>query len=354
MKSYTDLYPQIIELGNLYTAADKTRKRKSRKLYVEDFELHRERLIRKLHNELRSESYSPSGYRQFYIHDPKKRLISAAPYRDRIVHHALCNVISPLIEKRFIYDSYSCRVGKGTGAARERCRQYTNRFRYVLKCDVKKFFQSIDHEILFHKLTQVIRCKPTLELCRKIIDSSCDKEESPGYFPGDDLFAPHGRKKGIPIGNLTSQLWANFYLDRLDHFIKEELRAPGYVRYTDDFLLWPGDKQFLRDCKAAVSEFLASERLQLQERKTRILPTRVGVPCLGFRFFPGLRPRIIGEGKRRFEKRARRLMDDYSAGRLSQEDLCCSVFSWTQYAAYGNTKGLIDNYYKKGFGQTGF
>jgi len=171
MKSWTNLYPEICSLENLYKAARKARKRKSRKEDVERFELHRERFLHQLREELLSENWKPSPYHKFQIHDPKTRTISAAPYRDRIVHHALCNIIAPLIERRFIYDSYSCRKGKGTQAGRERCRKYTNRYSYVLKCDIRKYFESIDHEILMDKIGRVIRCKPTAELCRKIVSS---------------------------------------------------------------------------------------------------------------------------------------------------------------------------------------
>lgn len=351
MKSWTNLYPEIRSLENLHRAAVKARKRKTRKGYVEDFELRRERIIDALHEELTEERYTPGGYRQFRIYDPRERLISAAPFRDRVVHHALCNVLEPLLQRRFIYDSYSCQKNKGTHLGRERARQFTNRYRYVLKCDVAKFFQSIDHALLKAKLARVIRCRPTLRLCEKIIDSSHDEEIPPSVFPGDDLFSPHSRKRGLPIGNLTSQLWANFYLDALDHRIKEVLRAPAYGRYTDDWLIWSDDKEFLRTAKAAIAEWLAEDRLTLQARKTRIQSTAIGVPFLGFRFFPGRAPRVLGEVKRRFERRTRRQYAAWKAGAMEKTDLSASAMGWVRFAEYGNVNGLIYTYREGGFGR---
>ena len=350
MRSHTHLYPGICSLENLYAAAAKARKRKTRKEDVERFELHRERFVRQIHEDLTAERWMPSAYRQFQIHDPKTRTISAAPYRDRIVHHALCNVIGPLIESRFIDDSYSCRQGKGTLAGRERCRVFTNRYRYALKCAIRKYFESIDHEILLGKLERCIRCKPTLELCRRIVASSVAGEGAADWFTGDDLLTPAGRFRGLPIGNFTSQLWANLYLDRLDHVVKEDLRAPGYARYTDDFILWSDDKAFLHDCRARIVATLESERLRLHPVKTRIIPTAIGVPFLGFRFFPGQAPRLLGECKRRFERRMRRKMAAVRDGKVEMQDACRSAEGWKAFADYGNTKGLYRQYRIHGFG----
>jgi retron-type reverse transcriptase len=347
-KTFNNLFPEICSLENLTLAANKTRKRKTRKESTERFELHRERFVGHLQHELLDGTYRPGRYRQFYIHDPKKRLISAAPYRDRVVHHALCNVIAPLIERRFVFDSYSCRKGKGTTAARERCRKFTNRYRYVLKCDIQRYFQSINHEILKAKLAETIACRPTLELCGQIIDSCEETGLRPPFFEGDDLFA-FSRKRGLPIGNLTSQLWANLYLDRLDHFVKEELKVPGYARYTDDFLLWSDDKEFLQDCRERIRAELCKERLLLHPVKSRIMQCKEGVPFLGFRFFPQRQPRVTGETKRRFEKRARRQMSAICNGTAEWSDVRTSMSSWVDFSKYGNTNGLVAHYRRNGF-----
>jgi RNA-directed DNA polymerase len=350
VRSFNNLYPEICSLENLYAAAKLARKRKTRKEDVERFELHRERFIRQLHEELLEERWHPGRYRQFQIHDPKTRTISAAPYRDRVVHHALVRVIGPKIERRFIDDSYSCRKGKGTSAARARCRSFTNRYRYVLKCDVRKYFESIDHEILLEKFGRVIRCKPTLSLCSRIVASSPAVTGGAVWHDGDDLFTPLERRRGLPIGNLTSQLWANLYLDGLDHQVKEEWGVPGYARYTDVFLLWSDDKAFLWACRAKVAECLQKERLTLHPKKTRIFPCEEGVPFLGFRFFPGLAPRLMGENKRRFERRMRVMTRKVGLDEMSQEELEQSGNAWVAFAREGNVDGLLKEYREQGFG----
>jgi retron-type reverse transcriptase len=350
VKSWSNLYPRICSLENLYTASRKARKRKTRKEDVERFELHRERFLHRLREELLSARWQPSPYRRFQIHDPKTRTISAAPYRDRVVHHSLCNVIGPVIERRFVFDSYSCRVGKGTEAGRERCRRFTNRYRYVLKCDIRKYFESVDHAILYDKLAGIIRCQPTLALCKRIIDSSEAPETQPVWLAGDELFTPAQRKHGLPIGNLTSQLWANLYLDRLDHVIREDLRPAGYVRYTDDFLLWSNDKGFLHACRERITAELEQERLVLHGGKTRLFPAGCGVPFLGFRFSPGYAPRLIGECKRRFERRMRTKMKAVRTERLEMAKARESALGWKAFADYGNVIGLYRKYGVTGFG----
>jgi retron-type reverse transcriptase len=176
-----------------------------------------------LHRELTTESYQPGEYVHFTIHEPKRRLISAAPFRDRVVHHALCNVIEPIYERKFIDDSYANRQGKGTHAALDRCTQFLRRYHYVLQCDVQQFFPAIDQAILKQILARTIACAPTLDLCERIIDSGqgvLTGEYALRWFPGDDLLAA-ARPRGLPIGNLTSQFWANVYLNELDEIIQE-------------------------------------------------------------------------------------------------------------------------------------
>ena len=275
------------------------------------------------------------GHRPFYIRDPKHRLICAAPFRDRVVHHALCQFLAPVLERRFIARSFSCQVGKGTTAARECCRQLTNRHRYVLKCDVRKFFPSLDHALLRAKLDGVSRCEQVMGLMDALLASYRTGEETPpAWFAGDELLAGV-RPRGLPIGNLTSQLWGNFYLDGLDHWVTETERHGDYLRYTDDFLIFGDDKARLWELQAGIVGQLAALRLKLAEPKSRLLATREGVPFCGFRFRPELRPRILGPTKRRFERRRRLL-----AGRRDFHRLTASVFAWYQFSREGNSEGL--------------
>jgi len=203
--------------------------------------------------------------------------------------------------------------------------------------------------VLLEKLGRVIRCKPTLELCRRIVAPGAEPAPHAVWFPGDDLFAAL-RPRGLPIGNLTSQLWANFYLDRIDHLVLEALRAPGYARYTDDFLIWSDDKAFLQQCRASLGSELAAERLVLHPVKPRVLPTRTGVPFLGFRFVSGVAPRVLGECKRRFERRMRRKVKALRGGALRADEVRRSAEGWKAFADYGNTHGLYLRYRHGGFG----
>lgn len=233
-----------------------------------------------LHNELLNESYIPGAYRSFSIHEPKRRKISAAPFRDRVVHHALCSVITPIYERKFIYDSYANRVGKGTHRALDRCTQFMRRYNYVLQCDVQQFFPAIDHAILKAILADTLRCEPTLRLCAKVIDSGVGvltDEYDMHYFPGDDLLAAV-RPRGLPIGNLTSQFWANVYLNDLDQFVKHSLGCKGYVRYVDDFLLFADDKVTLHRWQDEIVHFLQGLRLTIHENRAHPRPVDMFPP----------------------------------------------------------------------------
>ena len=241
MKRHGNLWEQVISFEALLRAADTARRGKRFRPTVAAFHFDQERELWRLHEELSTKTYRPGAYRTFVICEPKPRQISAAPYRDRVVHHALVKVLEPLYERSFIADSYACRKGKGTHAGVDRCQQFARRFRYVLKADVQKFFPSLDHEILKGLVVRKIKDKDVLWLVGQIIDHSNPQEEVVNYFPGDDLFTPSERRRGIPIGNQTSQFFANVYLDPLDHFVKDRLRIKGYVRYVDDFLLFADD-----------------------------------------------------------------------------------------------------------------
>jgi Reverse transcriptase (RNA-dependent DNA polymerase) len=198
-----------------------------------------------LQDDLLSRRYQPGPYVHFQIHEPKLRKISAAPFRDRVVHHALCNVIEPWFERRFIFDSYANRVGKGTHRALDRLQHFARRYRYVLRLDVVTYFPSINHAILRNVLGRVIRDDDLLWLVDTVIGSGAGVLEDHyqmAWFPADDLLSVL-RPRGLPIGNLTSQFWSNCYMNPLDHFIKRELGCHGYVRYVDDLALFSDSKK---------------------------------------------------------------------------------------------------------------
>ena len=205
-------------------------------------------------------SYQPGAYVEILVHEPKKRLVSAAPFRDRVVHHAFCAVVDPLFEPHFIDHSFANREGKGTHAAIRAYEHYRDRYPHVLRCDLYRYFPSIDHEILKSVFRRRIKCRRTLALMDLIVDRSNAQEPVNLYFAGDDLFAPFARRRGLPIGNLTSQFFANLYLDGFDHFVTEVLRAP-YVRYVDDFALFHDDPAVLEDWRVRMQRYLDGRRL---------------------------------------------------------------------------------------------
>jgi len=233
------VWEQLAAWENLLLAFRKAAAGKRGRPNVAAFEHRLEDNLLTLRADLMARRYRPGPYASFYIHDPKRRLISAAPFRDRVVHHALCNLIEPVFERSFVADSYANRIGKGTHRALDAAQGYARRFAYVLQLDVRQFFPSIDHAILRALLAKKVRDAGVLWLIDVILASGVGvlaEEYRMVYFPGDDLFAVD-RPRGLPIGNLTSQFWGNVYLDPVDHLIKRELRCQGYVRYVDDLLL---------------------------------------------------------------------------------------------------------------------
>ena len=242
MKTHKNLFQRIVSFANLLEAAHKAAKGKRERLNVMAFFESLEENIWLLRAELSDEAYRPGQYTSFMIYKPKPRMISAAPFRDRVVHHALINVIGPLLERSLIHDTYANRTEKGTHKAIRRFQGFLREYDYALKCDIRKYFPSIDHEILKVMFRSVIADERVLRLMDLIVDSSNEQEFVCQYFDGDDLLTPVSRRKGLPIGNLTSQLFANFYLSPFDHFVKEMLGCKAYVRYVDDFVLFSNSK----------------------------------------------------------------------------------------------------------------
>jgi len=340
-KCYSNLFSQLTSLDNLYLGFRKASRGKRGQPGVAGFEFQLERNLFDLQDELQSTCYKPGEYDSFYIHDPKHRLISAAPFRDRVVHHALCNVIEPIFERTFIGDSYANRVGKGTHAALDRAQSFARRYPCVLQCDIRQFFPSIDHAILNPILARKISDPQVLWLCRQILDGGAKilrNEYEMVYFSGDDLLAIL-RPRGLPIGNLTSQFWANVYLNELDQFIKRELHVKAYLRYVDDFLLFADDKRQLWDWKQAVQTKLEKLRLTLHERSSTVYPVENGIPFLGFRLYPSYR-RLKRRNGIAFQRRFNRLRMQYGRGQISLDQLNLSVQGWVAHASHGNTVGL--------------
>jgi RNA-directed DNA polymerase len=341
MKRYNNLFPNIIEFENLYVAFRRAAKGKRSCPEVAAFELDLEPQLFRLRQELQEKLYTPAGYYSFYIFDPKHRLISAAPFRDRVVHHALYNVIESIFERTFIGDSYANRIGKGTHRALDRAQQFARRYAYVLQCDVRQFFPSIDHAILTDLLHKKIVDTDVRWLMDAIIRSGrgvLDHDYKMQYFPGDDLLAVE-RPRGLPIGNLTSQFWANVYLNELDQYVKRELRCPAYVRYVDDFLLYSNDKPELWRWREAVVDKLATLRLTIHERRSTVYPVKNGIPFLGFQVFPTHR-RLKRRNGVMFKKRLQRYWRMVERGEMTIAELSQRIQGWVAHAAMGDTWGL--------------
>jgi RNA-directed DNA polymerase len=335
------LYPQIYDWDNLVLAHRKASRGKRGKEPAARFEYHLEDNLIALHDELRTKTYRPGPYDSFYIHEPKRRLISAAPFRDRVVHHALCNVVEPIFERSFIHDSYANRIGKGHHRALDRAQVFAQRYCYVLPCDVRQFFPSVDHAILRRTLARKLRDLDVMWLVDRILESGIGvlaEEYNVVYFPGDDLLAAT-RPRGLPIGNLTSQFWANCLVSPFDYFVKRELRCPGYVRFVDDLLLFGDDKKQLWAWKRAVVERLARLRLTIHEERAQVRPVTEGVPFLGFVVYPHKR-RLKRRNGVAYARRLRVLVCEYAAGRLSLKQLTASARGWANHAQFGDTLGL--------------
>lgn len=213
MRTFRDRWPQLISFENLWTAYLAARRGKRARPAVAAYDLCAETHLLRLQERLAAGTYEPGGYRTFVVREWKRRVVSAAPFEDRIVHHALCQVIEPIWEARFIHDTYACRVKKGTLAALNRAQAFARQYAYTLPIDIREFFPSIDHAVLRATLAQHLADPQVLALCDQIIASGRDllaEEYTPVIFPGDDLFALE-RGRGLPIGNLTSQFWANVY-----------------------------------------------------------------------------------------------------------------------------------------------
>jgi retron-type reverse transcriptase len=343
-----DLFGQVANFAALHAAARRAVQGKRRKPGAMAFFANLERELLKLERQLLDGSYQPGRYTEIEVSDPKRRLVSAAPFRDRVVHHALYDVIAPIFERGFIFDSYANRVGKGTHRAIQRYEHYRDRHSHVLRCDIYRFFPAIDHAILKQDLRRRIACERTLWLLDTIIDGSNPQEPVALFFPGDDLFTPHQRRRGLPIGNLTSQFFANVYLNPLDHFVKEVLRAP-YLRYVDDFALFANSQAQLIEWQQRIDDFLCGRRLVLHPRKTFIQPCDEPAHFLGFELMGPSWRRLPEENVRRFRNRLRGLRDRWRAGSIEKHEVLQRIQAWIAHANFADTASLQHAIFRGGW-----
>lgn len=335
MKIYKNIFEKIISLENLFLAWDKFKSNKQKKRDVQQFEWRLEENIFKLHRDLKYKRYKHGKYASFYIQDPKQRHIHKATVRDRVLHHAVFTVLNPIFEPTFISNSLSCRIGKGTHKGIDILDKLTrqvssNAFKpcFVLKCDVKKFFETINHRILLNIIRKRVKDDDTLWLLEEIIESFSSKYST--------LF----ERKGLPIGNLTSQLFANIYLNEFDQFVKHKIKVKRYVRYTDDFVIVVKEKPYLENIITLIRSFLKKElALELHPKKITIRKFHQGVDFLGYVLLPHHRLLRTKTKQRIFRKLEKRIKE-YKNGMISEHTLEQSFQSYLGVLSHANAYNL--------------
>ncbi|MCP4267732.1 MAG: reverse transcriptase [Candidatus Brocadiaceae bacterium] len=325
MKRAANLFEDIADLENLYFAYFKARKGKSGRAEVMRFRdnLHCELLS--LRDDLMSGAITIGNYHYFEVRDPKQRQICAASFRERVLHHAIINVCGPYFEKFLIYDTYACIKGKGSQKAVERAQIFSRRNKFFLKLDIAKYFHSIDHTVLIRLIESMFKDEDLLHLFYEIVVSF---EVAPG--------------KGIPIGNLTSQYFANYYLGYLDHFIKEQLCIKYYVRYMDDFTVWSDDKKELKDALGKIKLFLTEKLLLDIKEPMQLNYSNRGVEFLGYRVFPD-KIRLAKRSKRRFVKKFRDYECLYLSGKWSEDELVRHMLPLVAFTEHADAKAFRKN-----------
>lgn len=320
MKRYRNLYEKVYSTGNLMQAYQKARRHKGNKFYVIEFEKHLEENLLQIQKELKQGSWQPLPYKVFTTYDPKKRLIHAPRFRDRIVQHAIVSILEPIYYPIFIHDSYASLENKGTHAGVDRITEFLRRHEkpvYVLKCDIRKFFDSIDHDILIKILRKKIADERMIGICSKIL--SCN-----------------GISKGVTLGNYTSQWFANIYLNELDYFLKHSLACNEYVRYMDDMVILSESKAWLHLIKKSIDSFLKTLKLDLHKRKQEIFPASIGIDFLGYVIWKDHR-KLRRRNIQRFTHRLKVFEGDSS---VSEDHVTGSVMSWKGYSQHADSYGL--------------
>ena len=319
------MWSNVVNFENLRAAALEASKTKRQSDPVQNFLFNLEPNIFRLQEELVTGRYQPGAYSYFKIYEPKERKICAAPFIDRVVHHAVCRVMNPMLERIYVTQSYACRIGKGMHKAIEKAQGYQRNSQCFLKCDIEKFFDSVDHEVLKHCLRKKFKDQRLLNLLDTIIDHP---------VPGN----PVGR--GLPIGNLTSQHFANFILTGMDIMIMEELKPKGYIRYMDDFVLFSDDKSDLHRAKQKISCYLAETlKLNLKSKGCFVAPNYHGLPFLGFQLFPSVR-RLKRANWIRFTRKFREGYAAFQSGHIDETTLIRSAASLFGHVRHADTLNI--------------
>lgn len=328
MRRVGNLWDSIVSFENLRTAALRAARGKREAKSAARFLERLEPEIFLLQEELSSGVFTPRTPFEFTIHDPKERVISAAHFRDRVVHHALMDRLEPIFERRMIHESFACRKGKGTHAALRHARTLLRKYPWFLKLDIQKCFDSLDHGVVLEQVERIMKDRKVLDLLARIVRARA----------GGGVGGVGG--VGLPIGNLTSQWLANLTLDRVDHYVKDSLRVPGYVRYMDDFVLFNNSKESLAAARDQIAEFVQfGLKLALKDRATILAPARSGLPFLRWRIHLGV-TRLRSQNVRRVKQKLRRRVWQFETGQIEEERLAACVRSAMAHLDHGHTRGL--------------
>jgi RNA-directed DNA polymerase len=321
MKRATNLISQISDYENLFLAYYKAAKSKRGKSEVLLYEKNLDSNLKALQYQIINAEVNVGNYHYFKIFDPKERTICAASFPERVLHHAIMNVCHPYFEKQLIHHTYATRIGKGTYAALDKAKEYVKKYEFYAKLDVRKYFDNISHSVLNSLLERIFKDKVLLQIFEHIISS---------YSVSNAC--------GIPIGNLTSQYFANYYLSSADHYAKEILKIPGYIRYMDDILLFDNNKCELKNKLKSFNEFV-STKLLLEFKPVVLNYTRKGVSFLGYRLFPDI-IRLNNTSKRRFCKKINKYQVLLAKGIWSQSDFARHALPLVSFTEYAQTKQL--------------
>ena len=349
------MYEKIYNFKNLLSAYQAARKCKRYKRNIVDYGFFLESNLLKLQRELITESYLPSSYVCFTVIDPKIRKVAAPAFRDRVLQHSLVSQIEPLFDSKFIYDSFACRKNKGTHFGLRRIKKFLQAARsihgkdaniYCLRMDIRKYFASISWDVLLSLINKTVSCEKTKGLIEKIVTKhTCfDINSHPITTPEDMVNSD--LRQGVPIGNLTSQLFANVYLNELDHFAKETLHIRWYARYMDDFLVIHPDKDYLKQTKEDIRFFLEQQLgLHLHPKKVIIQNVKSGVPFVGYLIFYD---HVLVRGKTLLRMRQKLKFKRMKAVKNGEEHKLKATYSsirgHLKHAnAYGLAKNLFEN-----------
>ncbi len=327
MKQYYDLYPRVYDFGSRYWAYRNARKGKRNRTEVQRFENLLENNLIQIQNELMWKTYRQGRYREFYVTEPKRRLIMALPFRDRVVQWSIYMTLNPILERKYIYDSYACRVGKGAHKALQRLRYWLAKepsLKYVLKLDVHKYFYRVKHDILLGIYGEFLKDDNLMWLLEHIIRANDGRL---GLVDGSTTYNTRTGGVGMAVGNLVSQMSANVYLNEVDQFAKHGLRIKHYMRYMDDMLVLADNKRYLHEVRREIEEFLLARLALKTNIKTQIRPVTQGIEWVGFRVWP-THVKMRKSTSKRMKRRLKSLKRKNERGEVDFETVNQSVQSY--------------------------